>query len=1018
MRKYAIKARKIGTLTVLAICASALHAQGTWIWQPQCGNLRWAEICSGSDDSCSARYFNNWGLSRCGSPPSLPGPGSICIFPSGSNALLDNTVDILSIDIDSNASLRWRWDGPSIRLTLRNPSDNSLGTLTNAGLFRIAGTFSYRCQFSGMLVNNNLLIHESGNVEFNRSILQNNNTAEVRNGGWFGNTMADSFINTGRLNKTTAGEFRIALQTQQQNAIVDVRAGDLVWQGTSEVTEYNHHNVNWSVASGASLGFGFSHRQTHTFSGTHNWSVAENGSVTLGVGTHIFTGTHSGEIAGTLSQYGTVRVGSEGATFNFTGTGYLWQDGTLDGGSTGLTNAGVLRISDEIYGHGLVGVLVNTGTLVHAIGTVYFSYATLRNSGAIQLSRGRWFNSSGTNAFVNTGTLTKETLNDFRIEVPMQQQNAQVAVLEGLLSIGGSSSHTHQDVVWSVASGATLQFPSGTHTIRGVNRGEIAGTLIQTGGTVRAATDGGTLNFTGTGFQCSGGALSGGSAGLANAGVLRIVNGASLAGLLLNSGVLVQEAGNTDFNGASLRNSGTVELRDGQWRNSSGTNTIVNTGTLTKETLNDFRIEVPMQQQNAQVAVLEGLLSIGGSSSHTHQNVSWSVASGATLVLGGTHTFSGTHSGAIAGTLLQTGGTVRAATDGGTLNFTGTGFQCSGGALSGGSAGLANAGVLRIVNGASLAGLLLNSGVLVQEAGNTNFNGASLRNSGTVELRDGQWRNSSGTNTIVNTGTLRKATTTNFAIPINTTNSGLIDVQNGTLSVNNLTQTAGETRIHRGANLSVSNPLAMQGGKLTGAGQLNGALNNTAGTIAPGIDDPDQPDLNPLGILTINGNLTLGNNAVFEVELTGTDNSDPANPQYDRVVISGSNRTVQVNGTLRVKGRDGYAPATGDTFDILVRSGSSWNATGGFRRVEVDPDTLPCVQVEVRYLSDRAQLVVTRAQGSPDINRDGCVDDADLLAVLFAFGQTGSNLAEDINCDEVVDDADLLSVLFAFGSGC
>ena len=338
---------------------------------------------------------------------------------------------------------------------------------------------------------------------------------------------------------------------------------------------------------------------------------------------------------------------------------------------------------------------------------------------------------------------------------------------------------------------------------------------------------------------------------------------------------------------------------------------------------------------------------------------------------------------------------------------------------------LTNEGRLRMVGSftRSLLGVLVNSNTLIHEAGTTSFNGASLRNSGTAELRAGNWYNNTGTNNLVNTGTLRKVSPdpnnpTSFSITVNTTNSGLIDVQNGALSVNNLTQTAGETRIHRGANLSVSNPLAMQGGKLTGAGTLSGALNNTAGTIAPGIDDPDQPDLNPLGILTINGNLTLGNNAVFEVELAGTDNSDPANPQYDRVLISGSNRTVQVNGTLRVKGRDGYAPATGDTFDILVRSGSSWNATGGFRRVEVDPDTLPCVQVEVRYLSDRAQLVVTRAQGSPDINRDGCVDDADLLAVLFAFGQTGSNLAEDINCDGVVDDADLLSVLFAFGSGC
>ncbi len=53
-----------------------------------------------------------------------------------------------------------------------------------------------------------------------------------------------------------------------------------------------------------------------------------------------------------------------------------------------------------------------------------------------------------------------------------------------------------------------------------------------------------------------------------------------------------------------------------------------------------------------------------------------------------------------------------------------------------------------------------------------------------------------------------------------------------------------------------------------------------------------------------------------------------------------------------------------------------------------------------------------------DVDRDGCVDDADLLAVLFAFGQTGSGLPEDVNGDGAVDDADLLIVLFAFGEGC
>jgi len=54
-----------------------------------------------------------------------------------------------------------------------------------------------------------------------------------------------------------------------------------------------------------------------------------------------------------------------------------------------------------------------------------------------------------------------------------------------------------------------------------------------------------------------------------------------------------------------------------------------------------------------------------------------------------------------------------------------------------------------------------------------------------------------------------------------------------------------------------------------------------------------------------------------------------------------------------------------------------------------------------------------------DVDANGCVDDADLLAVLFAFGSMGSNLGRvDVNCDQVVDDADLLQVLFNFGNGC
>ncbi len=53
-----------------------------------------------------------------------------------------------------------------------------------------------------------------------------------------------------------------------------------------------------------------------------------------------------------------------------------------------------------------------------------------------------------------------------------------------------------------------------------------------------------------------------------------------------------------------------------------------------------------------------------------------------------------------------------------------------------------------------------------------------------------------------------------------------------------------------------------------------------------------------------------------------------------------------------------------------------------------------------------------------DVDMNGCVDDADLLAVLFDFGSSGAFKPTDVNSDGVVDDADLLTVLFDFGSGC
>ena len=105
------------------------------------------------------------------------------------------------------------------------------------------------------------------------------------------------------------------------------------------------------------------------------------------------------------------------------------------------------------------------------------------------------------------------------------------------------------------------------------------------------------------------------------------------------------------------------------------------------------------------------------------------------------------------------------------------------------------------------------------------------------------------------------------------------------------------------------------------------------------------------------------------------------------------------------------------------------NAQFAFRVVTIfDPDTnqYTAAQFGSNYTTrgtlryDLIEILGEEASSGPegDVNGDGCVDDADLLAVLFAFGNTGSNLPEDVTRDGTVDDADLLVVLFNFGAGC
>ncbi|GBC95699.1 hypothetical protein HRbin16_01491 [bacterium HR16] len=438
----------------------------------------------------------------------------------------------------------------------------------------------------------------------------------------------------------------------------------------------------------------------------------------------------------------------------------------------------------------------------------------------------------------------------------------------------------------------------------------------------------------------------------------------TLRGLLVNDGEFEHPGATIFLSDATLRNLAgrTLLLSGGSFFMESGSALLQNLGTLRKVNDNFSEIGVPFEDSGT-VLVEQGTLQISNTSTHT--NVSWSVASGATLYFpsGATHTFVGNHSGAVQGslvsdTVLRSGGSQEVV-----FNFTGNGLTWREGVIDGGSAGIRNTGSIVTVSGynRTLRGLLVNDGEFEHPGATIFLSDATLRNLAgrTLLLSGGSFFMESGSALLQNLGTLRKVSDDFSAIGVPLQNAGLIDLQEGSLAItSSFTQTDGETRIRSGRTLSLSIPMELQGGKLTGAGMLSGNINHTGGAIAPGVDDPNNPDLNPLGILTFDGDLTMGQDAILEIELAGTDNSDPNNPQYDQVIIgvSGYSRTVQLDGTLRLKGRDGYTPSVGDAFDILVLTASSWDRTGVFTQVEVDETTLPGVQAEVEYLPDRVRV--------------------------------------------------------------
>ncbi len=190
----------------------------------------------------------------------------------------------------------------------------------------------------------------------------------------------------------------------------------------------------------------------------------------------------------------------------------------------------------------------------------------------------------------------------------------------------------------------------------------------------------------------------------------------------------------------------------------------------------------------------------------------------------------------------------------------------------------------------------------------------TIRNFGTWVADASGTAQNLGVGTLVNAGTLRKQGANVTAITAGSfTNSGLVEVHDGPLQCSNALQTAGTMRL-AGGSLAFGTPFILQGGVLEGSGAVTGSVNNTGGTVSPGLGP---------GLLTLTGNYTQGAAGTLNIELGGL---TPIT-QYDRLVVNGA---ATLDGVLNTSAINGFTPQIGDSFTVLQYAAH----TGAFATIQ------------------------------------------------------------------------------------
>ncbi|HUP61678.1 MAG TPA: hypothetical protein VNA69_14805 [Thermoanaerobaculia bacterium] len=359
-------------------------------------------------------------------------------------------------------------------------------TLNNSGTVNSGSTY-YFYFYNGAIINN--LAGATWNM-----------TTDL--GYYHGGGAVVQFNNAGTITKSgTTGSKDIAIPFNN-NGQLNIDSGTLrVYGGGTSSGAFN-------IASGCTLRFDSA---THTLdasstvTGAGNFDVASGtvnftGTYTVTGGTSITGGTFNIDAASPLSLPSlTFTGGTLGGSTALTITTFNWTGGTVNrSGAVNIpASTGVFTLSTGGGKYWYQATLNNSGTVNS--GSTYYLYfyngAVLNNlAGAtwnMTTALGYYYGGGATSQFNNSGTVNKTTSAASKdIGIPFNN-DGQVNVDTGTLRFTNGGTHTG---TFNVASGATLKFDGGTHTLTGTSTVAGAGTVDAGSGTVSHA---GTWNVTG-----------------------------------------------------------------------------------------------------------------------------------------------------------------------------------------------------------------------------------------------------------------------------------------------------------------------------------------------------------------------------------------------------------------------------------------------------------------------------------------------------------------------------------------